>query len=71
MIRGDQTYRIISDHLGKDEDVRAAERRVQENWNYDWDLLRNNCQDYADAVSQDPGLIRERIKPEGNVQVAQ
>ena len=38
-------------YVGADDLVRAAEKRVQQDWNMDWKVVTNDCQDYARAVT--------------------
>lgn len=33
-----------------DDAVKKAEEALKKDWNQDWNLLLNNCQDYTDAV---------------------
>jgi hypothetical protein len=40
--------------------MREAERSVQRDWDMDWRLRNNNCQDYVDAVRD----AYERLKRE-------
>jgi RHS repeat-associated protein len=40
-------------NIGNDNDVRAAESRVQAKMDHDWRLSSNNCQMYADVVAQE------------------
>lgn len=47
--------RIYDDKL-----MREAERNVQRTWNLDWILIRNDCQDYVDAVRREYDRIRNR-----------
>ncbi|MBI2398459.1 MAG: RHS repeat-associated core domain-containing protein, partial [Xanthomonadales bacterium] len=37
-------------YIGKDKNVKLAEKMVQEHWDNDWRGLDNNCQHYAGAV---------------------
>lgn len=47
--------------LYNDNWMREAERNVKNNWEMDWRLLKNNCQDYVDAVRREYNrLERER-----------
>lgn len=44
--------------------MRNAERNVQQNWDMDWRLRNNNCQDYIDALRRE----YERLKRDRELQ---
>ena len=46
-----------------DNVMRDAERNVLSNWNMDWRLLNNNCQDYVDAVRREYERLQRKPCP--------
>jgi len=60
--RNDYNFNRDPNHYD-DNVMRDAERNVQRNWDMDWRLRNNNCQDYINAVRREyERLRREREK---------